>query len=314
MKNWAGLMCLVFIGSMATSHATPLDTPDTVDVDGLPCNSLCRAYLAWSHSLSSWFGQAGPEQTVPEQAAPEQATTRPPELVRAKQAAPTNATPFATAKAAKSRAVDAIPPTPEAAVPRAPAIRAAGSKPAADASKAKQAVPAATKPAQMADLEPASHAAAAPDAALSDLHDSVPDASAAAPEQSMTTPGQSTTQTGDSKQRASAAAKDDVTLVALVMARPEITSPTDLAQRSVAIDEGAPASNESVRTAIAAAGAKEVQLSTTETSALVRVIRGEVPAAILALVSPEAAKEFPEIEGFQVFRIPLLPAAPRAPL
>jgi len=38
-----------------------------------------------------------------------------------------------------------------------------------------------------------------------------------------------------------------------------------------------------------------------------RLIRGEVPAAVLALVSPEAAEWFPEIPGYKVFRIPLSP-------
>jgi hypothetical protein len=41
--------------------------------------------------------------------------------------------------------------------------------------------------------------------------------------------------------------------------------------------------------------------------ALDRVIGGEVPAAVLALVSPEAAEWFPEIPGFRIFRVPLAP-------
>jgi hypothetical protein len=312
MKNWAGLMCLVFMGSMATSNATPLDSPDTVYVDGQPCNSLCRAYLDWSHSLSSFFGQAAPEQTMLDQPAPVPVITRPPGFARARQAPPTNATQFATAKAAKSRAFDAIPLTSSTAC--VPAIRGAGSKPATQAGKAKQAVPA-TEPGEMAASQLANRVAAAADAAVSNRSDSAPKANAAAPDQSTAKSAQATTQIGDSDQRASAAAtKDDVTLVALVMARPEINSPTDLSQRSVAIDKGEPASNESVRTAIAAAGAQQVQLSTTETSALERVIRGEVPAAILALVTPEAAKTFPEIDGFQVFRIPLSTADSPRPL
>jgi hypothetical protein len=32
-----------------------------------------------------------------------------------------------------------------------------------------------------------------------------------------------------------------------------------------------------------------------------------VPAAVLTLVSPEAAEGFPEIAGFKIFRIPLWP-------
>jgi hypothetical protein len=42
------------------------------------------------------------------------------------------------------------------------------------------------------------------------------------------------------------------------------------------------------------------------------VIDGAVPAAVLALVSREAADAFPEISGFKIFRIPLTPETPQA--
>jgi hypothetical protein len=87
-------------------------------------------------------------------------------------------------------------------------------------------------------------------------------------------------------------------LVAILMARPEIRSISDLTRKTIAIDEGQFASAGNVRTAIAAAGAVEVQLS---------VISGEVPAAVLTLVSEEAAKAFPDIAGFKIIRVPLSP-------
>jgi hypothetical protein len=34
---------------------------------------------------------------------------------------------------------------------------------------------------------------------------------------------------------------------------------------------------------------------------------GEVPAAVVALVSPDAAEAFPDIAGYNIFRIPLSP-------
>ena len=40
-----------------------------------------------------------------------------------------------------------------------------------------------------------------------------------------------------------------------------------------------------------------------------RLIAGEVPAAILTLVSPEAAEWFPDIAGYRIFRIPLSPGS-----
>jgi TRAP-type uncharacterized transport system substrate-binding protein len=119
---------------------------------------------------------------------------------------------------------------------------------------------------------------------------------------------------GGTERRASVASRGDDILVALVMARPEIQSVSDLTNKRVAIDDNQPASNESVRSAIAAAGATEVQLSEDRTNAVDRLISGEVPAAVLALMSPQAARRFPEREGFRVFRIPLLPSAPRVPL
>jgi TRAP-type uncharacterized transport system substrate-binding protein len=113
----------------------------------------------------------------------------------------------------------------------------------------------------------------------------------------------------DADMTASAAAIDPDLLVALVMARPEMKSISDLANKNVAIDGAPSASNGSVRTAIVAAGAAEAQLSKGEAKAIDRLIAGEVPAAVLTLVSPEAAEAFPDIAGFMIFRIPLSPKA-----
>lgn len=96
-------------------------------------------------------------------------------------------------------------------------------------------------------------------------------------------------------------------LVYLLMARPEIKSVSDLTSKIIAIDDRFSASNGEVRIAIAAAGAPGVQLSNSQTKAIDRVISGEVPAAVLTVVSPEAAEGFPDIAGFKIFRIPLSP-------
>ena len=56
-----------------------------------------------------------------------------------------------------------------------------------------------------------------------------------------------------------------------------------------------------------AAGAPEVQLSEGQTTAINRLIDGEVPAAVLALVSPGVAEGYPAIAGFKTFHIPLSP-------
>ena len=102
-------------------------------------------------------------------------------------------------------------------------------------------------------------------------------------------------------------------LVAILMARPEITSISDLAGKSVAIDDKYSASNGNVRVAIVAAGAPEVQLRENQTAAIDRLVSGDVSAAVLALVSERAADGFPEISGYRIFHIPLSPRSPEAP-
>jgi len=110
---------------------------------------------------------------------------------------------------------------------------------------------------------------------------------------------------GDAERSASAPVND--TLVAVLMARPDIRSVSDLTGKTIAIDDRYSASNGIVRTAIVAAGAPEVQLSEGHTTAIDRLANGEVPAAVLALVSADAAEGFPEIAGFRIFHIPLSP-------
>src|SRR5262245_45652981 len=42
------LACTLSLGSVGTSQAHPLDAPDSVYIDGLPCNRACQSYMAWS--------------------------------------------------------------------------------------------------------------------------------------------------------------------------------------------------------------------------------------------------------------------------
>ena len=114
-----------------------------------------------------------------------------------------------------------------------------------------------------------------------------------------------------------AAAHDDVEtfadlLVALVMARPEIKSVTDLAGKNVAMDERYSASSVDVWVGFVVAGRVSVEVSAGHTAAIDRFSNGEVAAAVLALVSADAADGFPEIAGFKIFRVPLWPSALKA--
>jgi hypothetical protein len=112
---------------------------------------------------------------------------------------------------------------------------------------------------------------------------------------------------GNAAKTASPPANNTDVLVALVMARPDIKSVAELTGKTIAIDDRYSASNSSIRTALAATGAPEVQLSEGQATAINRVVNGEVPAAVLALVSADAAESFPKIAGFRIFYIPLSP-------
>jgi hypothetical protein len=109
----------------------------------------------------------------------------------------------------------------------------------------------------------------------------------------------------DGDRTASTSATD--ALVALLVSRPEIKSMSDLTGKNVAIDNSRSGSETNVRTALVAAGASAIELSAGDSKAIDRLVSGEVPAAVVALVSPDAAEAFPDIVGFKVFRIPLSP-------
>ncbi len=96
------------------------------------------------------------------------------------------------------------------------------------------------------------------------------------------------------------------------MARPEIKSVADLVGKTIAIDDRYAASGSTVRTAIVAAGAPQVQLSEGQGTAMNRLSNGEVPAAVVALVTPDAADKFPEFAGYRIFQVPLSPDSLKA--
>lgn len=98
-------------------------------------------------------------------------------------------------------------------------------------------------------------------------------------------------------------------LVAIVIARPEIRSVSDLDGKEVAMDKEYSESRDDILVAFVLAGALPDQFSAGHTTAINRLLNGEVPAAVLALVSPDSAEGFPDIAGFKVFQIRLLPRA-----
>jgi hypothetical protein len=97
-------------------------------------------------------------------------------------------------------------------------------------------------------------------------------------------------------------------LVAVLVAGSDVKSVSDLAGKTIAIDDKySEQSINRVRTAMAAAGALEVQLSKGQTTAINRLVGKEVAAAVVGLVSASAADSFPELPRLRTFQIPLSP-------
>ena len=266
-KKWVLLTSMLFLGSVRTSEAAPLDSPDIVYIDGLPCNSLCQSYMAWSRKASSISAHAAFAPRFP-----------------------------------KARG--------------ATRMRGEGSRSATRVRLAKPAAPNSNdiRQAPIADSQPARNAVAVSNSGTTP--ERVTAATAApAPEQKAVHPDHAeVVLPGVAEKPASAPPNNRDRLVAILVARPEIKSVSDLTNKNIAIDDRQAASDAHLGTAIAAAGAGEVQLSEGQTKAINRLISGEVSAAVLTSIYPEAADWLPEIAGFTIFRIPLSPAAVKARL
>jgi hypothetical protein len=113
--------------------------------------------------------------------------------------------------------------------------------------------------------------------------------------------------TNSERSNSSASADSVDRMMAIVVARLNVTSVSDLTGKTIAIDDTFMASSGKIRTAIVAAGASEVQLTGGSTMAIDRLMNGEVSAAIVALVPPASAETFPDIDGLRIFRVPLSP-------
>lgn len=305
LTKWVLLTSVLSVCSTSVLQAHPLDSRDIVYFDGLPCNSACQSYMAWSRQTLSMSGQPAPGQFAKRSTnAVAGRTTR---------AGAERSKPSASARVAKL----AVP------IPRQmPQTGTAALQPA-DTGAPKSDI----TPAKIADLPAAVNATANSGtrtiqeqvAAATTLAEHVTTAKAVpAPEQKSHITDSSdhleAVRSSDAETAVPASQNDTDNLVALLMARPEIKSVSDLANKDVAIEDRQSASSASVRAAIAAAGAAEARLSEGHDKAIDRLVSGEVPAAVLALVSPEAAEWFPDIKGFKIFRIPLPPRSLKARL
>jgi hypothetical protein len=316
LTRWTVLSCMLFLGLAGISQAHPLDSPNIVYIDRQPCNSLCQSFIAWSREVSSRSARYAPAES----------RYQPPEPARLSPNAVVHRTRFSVEK---SR----------------PAAHVHVAKQPASNFKDKE-----TSPAKLANLQPAAKTAVDSDATQAKIVESHPAAGAIVNSDTRTiqtiqkqvaaavgvaermtvataTPASESKKDdtegsdhsapvppGDNEKAATALPNGTDLLVALLMVRPEIKSVSELANKNIAIDDSQSAPSGDVRTAIVAVGAPEVQLTAGETKALDRLISGEVPAAVLALVSPEAAAGFPDIPGFKIIRVPLSPTSLKARL
>ncbi len=298
-RNWMMLTGLLILGPIGTSQAHPLDSPDIVYIDGLPCNRACQSYMDWSWRQSSTM-VAQPTPAQPTRRSSYGEVRRPSAMRRE-----------------SSKAAAHVPAAKQAMSPR-PA-NTAELHPAGKAAVASEPAPANVAPSPPAGVAATSNATTVQEqvAAATMLAERLTSVTAAPVKQQDASQEASNAEasgrtgaadaSGDSKPAETATTNNTDNLVALLITRPAIKSLSDLSGKEVAIEDRQSASNASIRTAIAAAGATDVQLNEGHAKAIDRLIAGEVPAAVLTLASPEAAEWFPDIPGFTIFRVPLAP-------
>ena len=324
-RNWTSLTLILFLGSSGTLQAEPLDSPGVVYIDGQPCNRACQSYMDWSYRALSARRHEEREISVAVPVEAEIERVEPAARPRlAKHAAPVARTASHTGKAASngkapnSKKIAVAKPAPAAPAKDMPAAtaavtpeRAAGEtvaavekpEPKVESSDRPAPAPAAAIAASQPAEAPVSKAPTSeakpvtkpevvlPPPATLDL--------AAAP-----APGTASNKSREIGKAASVSPDDPDNMIALVLTRREINSLSDLNNKSIAITEKQSASSGRVSAALMAAGAAEVQFSEFKSSAIDRLISGEVPAAVV-LASREVANLFPEVEGFRTFRVPL---------
>ena len=306
LKKWILVTSILSLASAGALQAHPMDSPDIVYIDGLACNSACQSYMAWSRQSLSVSGQRAPGQPAKR---PTDAAARRTPADRGERLKP-----LASPRVAKQAV-----PIPREVPRKAVATVLPADNPAATSD---------TTPAKIADV-PAAVSKPANAAGTRTIQEQVEAATTLAERVTAATSVPATEQKSENAEpsdHAEAVQSDDAekttlaspnntdNLVALLMARPEIKSVSDLSNKDIAIEDRQSASSASIRAAIAAAGAAEAQLSESQTKAIDRLVNGEVQAAVLALVSAEAAEWFPDVKGFKIFRIPLSPRSAKAHL
>jgi hypothetical protein len=270
MRSFYVIATCLQLGTLGTASADPLDAPGTVYIDGLPCNIACQSYMAWSNKVLREKYHVAPRdaQGVTSGRAAKEAVRR----LLSKRVGPSSVetTPAAKGTHAQSGSVVRQEPVPSTA-----------------------AIPGATS---KIELE-------VPNTARSPTEQVTVALSVA--EQITAAETQKWTGEGNEDARMSVGDTKANHLVALLISHADAKSISALKGANIAIDVALSAAEKDIRTSLAAAGATQVQLTIGEDKPVDRVIRGEVPAGVLGLVSPDAAEAFPDVKGFKVLRVPL---------
>jgi hypothetical protein len=97
--------------------------------------------------------------------------------------------------------------------------------------------------------------------------------------------------------------------IALLITKGAVLTISELAGKSIAIDSNLSESDAAIRVALVAAGAPEIQISEDRSKPLSKMLRDEVPGAVIGLVLPDRLHDIPpQVEGYRVFQVPLSPS------
>ncbi|MFK4530424.1 hypothetical protein ABIF90_008405 [Bradyrhizobium japonicum] len=286
MKRWA-IVVFVSVGLVGGAFAHPLDPPGTVYIDGVPCNLPCQSYMAWSRQMLK--ARQAPAKGAAN-ASVGKASMEAPRKRISKRVEPTSVDAQSRKKTGNWAALAAAPKPPPPPSPRSPPawlFTTPESPPVPETGNAPPTVETSNPPKERSPQE-------------------LIMAALAIAEQITNTE----TPNGPGNDRADETKAGDVnvsiSLVALLLSRPDVKSVAALRGQNVAIDKAQSAVEQDIRSALEAVGATDAQLSVGDGALLDRLISGEVQAAVVKLVSPDAAEAFPEIKGFKVLRVPLL--------
>jgi hypothetical protein len=303
MRVWI-LIVGVSLGLSGTSLASPQDSPGTVYIDGVPCNVACQSYMAWSRQTL--------KANQPTAARPANASTAAPKSADrkriSKRVEPATANARSGSKShdlqAAMTATRELPlPKPRAAI--AP-LNAETSPPAAPATAAEP-PPVPQSKAENVPLNAEANVRSkerSPQELVTAALAVAEQLTSASSLKALDADSANETKVGDTDPSSS---RDIGALVAILIARPDVKSAAELKGMTVAIDATESRAQRDIGVALAAAGATEVQLSVSDASPIDRIVGDDVQAAVVILVSPDAAEAFPDIKGFKVLRVPLSP-------